>query len=119
MAGLDFGRLIRPVPRLADHRREARTSPGVRGREYVDLCSSTAPKPEDWSRLLGKIGDAMKMDFDFFKEIAGIKATTLVVAADERPHEPQHVSSTTMGDARLVLLAATAVVTASSLCRHA
>src|SRR5712691_8992696 len=40
--------------------------------------ASVAPRPQDWPRLLGKIGDAMKNDFDFSREIAGIKATTLV-----------------------------------------
>src|SRR5216117_2656769 len=37
------------------------------------LYSSVAPKPEDWPRLLDKIGEAMKQDFDFSKEIAGLK----------------------------------------------
>lgn len=43
------------------------------------LYSSIAPRPGDWPQLLAKIGEAMKQDFDFSKEIAGIKATTLIV----------------------------------------
>ena len=39
------------------------------------LYASIAPRPDDWARLLGKIGDAMKVDFDFSQQIAGIKAT--------------------------------------------
>jgi pimeloyl-ACP methyl ester carboxylesterase len=54
------------------------------------LYSSLAPRPEDWPRLLGKIGEAMKQDFDFSKEIAGIKAKTLVVAADADIFPPAH-----------------------------
>lgn len=54
------------------------------------LYSSIAPRPEDWPRLLGKIGEAMKKDFDFSKEIAGIKATTLIVAADADIFPPAH-----------------------------
>src|SRR5882762_4647146 len=54
------------------------------------LYASIAPRPEDWPRLLGKIGEAMKQDFDFSKEIAGIKATTLVVAADADIFPPAH-----------------------------
>src|SRR5205809_4734125 len=46
------------------------------------LYASIAPRPEDWPRLLGKIGETMKQDFDFSKEISGIKATTLTVAGD-------------------------------------
>jgi pimeloyl-ACP methyl ester carboxylesterase len=54
------------------------------------LYSSLAPRPEDWPRLLGKIGEAMKRDFDFSKEIAGIKARTLVVAGDADIFPPAH-----------------------------
>src|SRR2546428_6530962 len=52
--------------------------------------ASLAPRPEDWPRLLGKIGDAMKQDFDFSKDIAGITATTLVVAGDADIFPPSH-----------------------------
>ena len=54
------------------------------------LYASIAPRPEDWPRLLDKIGDAMKQDFDFSKEISGIKTTTLVVAADADIFPPAH-----------------------------
>src|SRR5436309_3492872 len=54
------------------------------------LYSSIAPRPEDWPRLLDKIGDAMKQDFDFSREIAGIKAPTLIVAADADIFPPAH-----------------------------
>jgi pimeloyl-ACP methyl ester carboxylesterase len=54
------------------------------------LYASIAPRPEDWPKLLGKIGEAMKKDFDFSKEIAGIKATTLIVAGDADIFPPAH-----------------------------
>jgi pimeloyl-ACP methyl ester carboxylesterase len=54
------------------------------------LYASVAPRPEDWPRLLGKIGATMKQDFDFSKEIAGVKATTLVVAGDADIFPPSH-----------------------------
>jgi pimeloyl-ACP methyl ester carboxylesterase len=46
------------------------------------LYASIAPRPEDFPRLLSKMGEAMKVDFDFSREVAGIKATTLIVAGD-------------------------------------
>ncbi len=55
------------------------------------LYSSVAPRPEDWPRLLDKMGTAMKRDFDVSKEIAGITATTLIVAADADIFPPAHV----------------------------
>ena len=54
------------------------------------LYASIAPRPDDWARLLGKIGDAMKVDFDFSEQIKGIKATTLVVAGDADIFPPAH-----------------------------
>ena len=54
------------------------------------LYASIAPRPEDWPRLLAKIGDAMKDDFDFSKEVAAIKAATLVVAGDADIFPPAH-----------------------------
>jgi pimeloyl-ACP methyl ester carboxylesterase len=46
------------------------------------LYSSIAPRPQDFPRLLDKIGDTMKQDFDYSTQVAGIKATTLIVAGD-------------------------------------
>ena len=54
------------------------------------LYSRLAPRPEDWPRLLDKIGEAMKQDFDFSREIAGLGATTLIVAADADIFPPAH-----------------------------
>src|SRR5947207_1096618 len=54
------------------------------------LYASLAPRPEDWPRLLGKIGEAMKQDFDFSKDIGGITATTLVVAGAADTFPPAH-----------------------------
>jgi pimeloyl-ACP methyl ester carboxylesterase len=54
------------------------------------LYSSIAPRPEDWPRLLGKIGETMKKDFDLSREIANIKATTLIIAGDADIFPPAH-----------------------------
>jgi pimeloyl-ACP methyl ester carboxylesterase len=54
------------------------------------LYASVAPRPEDWARLLGKIGEAMEADFDLSKEVAKIQATTLVVAGDADIFPPAH-----------------------------
>jgi hypothetical protein len=54
------------------------------------LYASLAPRPEDFPRLLDKIGEAMKQEFDFSKEVAGIQATTLIVAGDADIFPPAH-----------------------------
>ena len=54
------------------------------------MYASLAPRPEDWARLLGKMGDAMKEDFDLTKQVARIKATTMIVAGDADIFPPAH-----------------------------
>jgi pimeloyl-ACP methyl ester carboxylesterase len=54
------------------------------------LYSRLAPRPADWARLLDKIGEAMKQDYDYSKEIAALKATTLIVAGDADIFPPAH-----------------------------
>jgi pimeloyl-ACP methyl ester carboxylesterase len=54
------------------------------------LYSSIAPRPQDFGRLLGKMGEAMKVDFDLSAQVASIKATTLIVAADADIFPPAH-----------------------------
>ena len=53
---------------------------------YVSL----APRPQDFGRLLDKIGAAMKLDFDFSAQIAGLTAPTMVVAGDADLFPPAH-----------------------------
>jgi pimeloyl-ACP methyl ester carboxylesterase len=63
---------------------------GMKQTPMYQMYASLAPRPEDWGRLLGKLGDAMKEDFDLSKQIAGIKATTLIVAGDADIFPPAH-----------------------------
>ena len=55
-----------------------------------ELYASIAPRPADWPRLIAKIGESMKSDFDFSSEIARLEAPTLVVAADADIFPPAH-----------------------------
>lgn len=54
------------------------------------LYTSLAPRPEDWPRLLGKIGASMKEDFDFSSQVAKIQAPTMIVAGDADIFPPAH-----------------------------
>jgi pimeloyl-ACP methyl ester carboxylesterase len=49
-----------------------------------------APRPEDFGRLLNKIGEAMAKDFDFSEEMRGLQVPTLIVAADADMAPPSH-----------------------------
>jgi pimeloyl-ACP methyl ester carboxylesterase len=63
---------------------------GMKQTPMYQLYASLAPRPEDFPKLLDKIGEAMKKDFDFSKEVTGIQATTLVVAGDADIFPPAH-----------------------------
>ncbi len=47
-------------------------------------------RPQDWGRLLGKIGEGMKDDFDLSKQVATIKTPTMFVAGDADIFPPKH-----------------------------
>jgi pimeloyl-ACP methyl ester carboxylesterase len=49
-----------------------------------------APRPEDFPRLLDKIGQSMAKDFDFSEEVRGLRVPTLIVAADADMAPPSH-----------------------------
>jgi pimeloyl-ACP methyl ester carboxylesterase len=65
---------------------------GMKQTPMYQLYASVAPRPEDFPRLLGKVGEMMKGDFDYSKEIAGIKATTMIVAGDSDMFPPSHAA---------------------------
>ncbi|MDO3700156.1 alpha/beta hydrolase [Micromonospora sp. C28SCA-DRY-2] len=55
-----------------------------------ELYQRVAPRPEDFPRLLDKIGEAMAKDFDLTEEVRGLRVPTLVVAADADMAPPSH-----------------------------
>lgn len=55
-----------------------------------ELYSAKAPRPEDWPRLLGKIGEAMKVQYDYSEQVAGVQVPTLIVAGDADMFPPSH-----------------------------
>ena len=55
-----------------------------------ELYQRVAPRPEDFPRLLEKIGQAMAKDFDFTEEVRGLQVPTLIVAGDADMAPPSH-----------------------------
>ena len=54
------------------------------------LYQRVAPRPEDFPRLLDKMGQSMAQDFDFSDEVRGLQVPTLIVAADADMAPPSH-----------------------------
>ncbi|MFI7608200.1 alpha/beta fold hydrolase [Micromonospora sp. NPDC049366] len=55
-----------------------------------ELYQRVAPRPEDFPRLLDKIGAAMEKDYDYTEEVRGLQVPTLIVAADADMAPPSH-----------------------------
>jgi pimeloyl-ACP methyl ester carboxylesterase len=49
-----------------------------------------APRPEDFGRLLDKIGESMSKDFDYSEELRGLRVPTMLVCADAEMAPPSH-----------------------------
>jgi pimeloyl-ACP methyl ester carboxylesterase len=54
------------------------------------LYQRVAPRPEDFPRLLDKIGESMAKDFDYSEEVRSLRVPTLIVAADADMAPPSH-----------------------------
>jgi len=54
------------------------------------LYQRVAPRPEDFPRLLTKIGDSMSKGYDFTEQVRGLRVPTLIVAADADMAPPSH-----------------------------
>jgi len=53
-----------------------------------------APRPEDFPRLLDKMGQSMANDYDFSEEVRNLTVPTLIVAADADMAPPSHYVET-------------------------
>lgn len=49
-----------------------------------------APRPEDWPILHQKLGDLLRVDYDWSSEVSGITAQTLLVIGDNDSVRPSH-----------------------------
>ncbi|MFN2484865.1 MAG: alpha/beta fold hydrolase [Candidatus Limnocylindria bacterium] len=54
------------------------------------LYQRVAPRPQDFPRLLDKVGESMSRDFDFSEEVRSLQVPTLIVAADADMAPPSH-----------------------------
>ena len=54
------------------------------------LYQRVAPRPEDFGRLLDKIGESMSKDFDHSEEMRHLQVPTLIVCADADMAPPSH-----------------------------
>jgi pimeloyl-ACP methyl ester carboxylesterase len=54
------------------------------------LYQRVAPRPEDFPRLLDKMGRGLAQEFDFTEDVRGLQVPTMIVAADADMAPPSH-----------------------------
>jgi pimeloyl-ACP methyl ester carboxylesterase len=54
------------------------------------LYQRVAPRPEDFPRLLDKLGELMSKDYDYTEDVRGLQVPTLIVASDADQAPPSH-----------------------------
>jgi pimeloyl-ACP methyl ester carboxylesterase len=55
-----------------------------------ELYQRVAPRPEDFPRLLDKVGESMAQDYDYTEDVRSLQVPTLLVAADADMAPPSH-----------------------------
>jgi pimeloyl-ACP methyl ester carboxylesterase len=81
---------IYPEMRAQQGQVSAAAAEFMKNTPMYQLYARVAPRPEDFPRLLDKIGDEMSKDFDFTEEVRSLQVPTLIVAADADMAPPSH-----------------------------
>lgn len=68
----------------------AAAAQALRGTPLHEAYQRLAPRPEDFPRLLDKLGALVRQDFDFRDEVRDLRVPTLIVAADADMAPPSH-----------------------------
>lgn len=91
MASANIRREAIPAEMLAQQGQvNAAAAEFMKDTPMYELYHRVAPRPENFGRLLDKIGEAMAKDFDFGEELRGIQVPTMLVCADADMAPPSH-----------------------------
>jgi pimeloyl-ACP methyl ester carboxylesterase len=91
MASANIRRDAIPAEMLAQQGQvNAAAAEFMKNTPMYQLYQRVAPRPEDFGRLLDKIGESMAKDFDLSEEVRGLQMPTLIVAADADMAPPSH-----------------------------
>jgi pimeloyl-ACP methyl ester carboxylesterase len=91
MASAHIRRDAIPAEMLAQQRQvSAAAAEFMKDTPMYELYQRVAPRPEDFGRLLDKMGESMSKDFDFSQEVRALTVPTLIVCADADMAPPSH-----------------------------
>ena len=81
---------IYPEMRVQQGQVNAAAAEFMKDTPMYQLYQKVAPRPEDFPRLLDKMGALMAKDFDYTEEVRGLQVPTLIIAADADMAPPSH-----------------------------
>jgi pimeloyl-ACP methyl ester carboxylesterase len=81
---------IYPEMRVQQGQVNAAAAEFMKETPMYQVYQRVAPRPEDFPRLLTKIGEAMAEDFDYSADVRGLRMPALVVAGDADMAPPSH-----------------------------
>ena len=81
---------IYPEMRVQQSQVNAAAADFMKDTPMYQSYQKVAPRPEDFPRLLDKIGASMAKDFDFSAEVRSLQVPTLIVAGDADMAPPSH-----------------------------
>ncbi len=81
---------VYPEMRVQQGQVNAAAAEFMKDTPMYQLYQQVAPRPEDFGRLLDKIGATMEKDFDYTEDIRSLRVPTLIVAADADMAPPSH-----------------------------
>jgi pimeloyl-ACP methyl ester carboxylesterase len=91
LAGTNIRREAIPAEMLAQQAQvNAAAVDFMRETPMYQLYERIAPRPQDFGRLLDKIGESMKRDFDWSQELQSLQVPTMLVCADADMAPPSH-----------------------------
>ena len=91
MASANIRRDAIPAEMLAQQAQvSAAAAEYMKDTPMYELYQRVAPRPEDFPRLLDKLGESMSRDFDFSEELRAIQLPTMIVCADAEMAPPSH-----------------------------
>jgi pimeloyl-ACP methyl ester carboxylesterase len=81
---------IYPEMRVQQGQVSAAAAEFMKDTPMYQLYQAIAPRPEDFPRLLDKIGASMAEGYDYTEEVRSLRVPTLIVAADADMAPPSH-----------------------------
>jgi pimeloyl-ACP methyl ester carboxylesterase len=81
---------VDPALRVQQGQVNAAAAEFMKDTPMYQLYQRVAPRPDDFPRLLDKIGASMAKDYDYTEEVRGLQVPTLIVAGDADQAPPSH-----------------------------